>query len=263
MTHTIRIVDAFTDRPFAGNPAAVCVLDAPADEAWMRNVAREMNISETAFLYPIEGGHRLRWLTPTVEVKLCGHATLASAFVLWETGALRPDEEACFQTLSGWLNCRRSGESIEMDFPATPASPCAAPDGLAEAVGVELRWVGRSDLDYLVEVADESILRALKPDLGFLGRLPVRGVIVTCAGRATGFDFLSRFFAPAAGVDEDPVTGSAHCTLGPYWKPRLGKADMVAHQASQRGGEVGLSVLGERVLLRGRAVMMSTVELYH
>jgi len=261
MMSTIHIIDAFTDEPFSGNPAAVCVLDAPAEEKWMKLVAREMNLSETAFLCPIEGGYSLRWFTPAVEVKLCGHATLASAFTLWETAVLKPDEEARFHTLSGWLTCTREGKWIAMDFPATAAEPCATPDGLAEALGCKLLFVGCNGIDYLVEVANERALLALKPNFTALATLPMRGVIATCRGDSSEFDFVSRFFAPAAGVNEDPVTGSAHCALGPYWQAKLGKSDFSAFQDSERGGVVKLSVLGDRVLLRGQAVMMSKLKL--
>lgn len=258
----LHIVDAFTNRPFAGNPAAVCVLNAPRSEAWMKLVAREMNLSETAFLHPIAGGWSLRWFTPAVEVKLCGHATLASAFALWETGALAAHEPARFQTLSGWLTCRRDGAWIEMDFPAAIAKPCAAPGGLEEALGCPLRSCGLNDMDYLVEVADEATVRALRPNFSALAVLPVRGVIVTARSAAAEFDFVSRFFAPAAGVNEDPVTGSAHCALGPFWQAKLGKADFNAFQTSERGGVVKVGVRGDRVLLSGQAVMMSRVELF-
>lgn len=261
--HTLRVVDAFTARPFAGNPAAVCVLDKPADEAWMQLVAREMNLSETAFLHPIEGGYALRWFTPAVEVKLCGHATLASAHTLWETGVLALDQAARFQTLSGWLTCHRQDDWIGMDFPATPASACPPPSGLGEALGVAMRWVGSNGMDYLAEVADERTLRGLKPDFTALGALPIRGVIVTSPSDSTEFDFTSRFFAPAAGVNEDPVTGSAHCTLGPYWQAKLGKADFTARQVSIRGGVVKVAVRGERVLLGGQAVTTGKLDLFH
>lgn len=263
MPTSLHIVDAFTDHPFAGNPAAVCVLTQPADETWMKRVAREMNLSETAFLHPIEGGFSLRWLTPAVEVKLCGHATLASAFVLWQTGVFNPDEEIRFHTLSGWLTCRRLGEWIEMDFPAKVCDPFPEPPGLAEALGCALTFCGLNGMDYLVEIEDERQLRALRPDFAALSSLPVRGVIVTCRGESPEFDFLSRFFAPAAGVNEDPVTGSAHCALGPHWQARLGKAEFTAFQASERGGLVKLTVRGDRVRLRGQAVLMSRVELLH
>jgi len=188
---TLHIIDAFTDKPFRGNPAAVCLLDQPADEAWMKLVAREMNLSETAFLHSIEGGFSLRWLTPAVEVKLCGHATLASAFTLWETGVLKAEESARFHTLSGWLTCRRDGAWIEMDFPAKLCEPCQAPAGLAEALGCELLSCGLNGMDYLVEVADEATLRSLTPNFTSLAALPVRGVIVTCRGGSNGYDFLS------------------------------------------------------------------------
>lgn len=258
---SLLLIDAFTDKPFAGNPAAVCLLPGPHDATWMQLVAREMNLSETAFLHPIEGGWSLRWFTPSVEVELCGHATLASAFALAEEGILEPGGQARFHTRSGWLTCRRDGGWIEMDFPAVMARPCATPPGLAESLGVELLWTGQNGMDYLVEVADEKCLRGLRPDFSSLALLPVRGVIVTCRSESPEFDFVSRFFAPAAGVNEDPVTGSAHCALGPYWRTKLGKSDFTAFQASARGGVVKVGDRGERVLLRGQAVLMGRVEL--
>lgn len=263
MSRTLYVADAFSDRPFTGNPAAVCVLDAAVDERWMQLVAREMNLAETAFLHPIEGGFSLRWFTPAAEVKLCGHATLASAFVLWETGVLKTNEAARFHTLSGWLTCRQQGGWIEMDFPAIQTEVASAPNGLAMALGVSTSWCGRNGMDYLVEVADEAILRSLAPDLSALAKLEMRGLIVTCQGSTKEFDFLSRFFAPGVGVPEDPVTGSAHCALGPYWMAKLGKAEFTAYQASERGGVVKLTVQGDRVLLRGQAVMMSEVTFRH
>ncbi len=260
---TLHIVDAFTSEPFAGNPAAVCLLPGPSDELWMKRVAREMNLSETAFLYPMEGGFSLRWLTPAVEVKLCGHATLASAFALWETGVLDPGEIARFHTLSGWLTCEREGDWIAMDFPAKICLPCEPPAGLEEALGTELLFCGSNGMDYLVEVASAEVLRRLVPNLSLLSNLPVRGVIVTSGSDVEEIDFLSRFFAPAAGVNEDPVTGSAHCALGPYWQGKTGRNEYTAFQASERGGTVRLEVKGERVVLRGQAVLMSRVELLH
>jgi PhzF family phenazine biosynthesis protein len=259
---TLHVIDAFTDRPFGGNPAAVCLLERPAEESWMKLVAREMNLSETAFLHPVAEGYSLRWFTPAVEVNLCGHATLASAFALWETGASAA-ETLRFQTLSGELRCQREGDWIAMDFPAKRCEPAPVPDGLAEALGCELLTCGLNGMDYLVEVADEATLRGLKPNFTALSALPVRGVIVTCRGDGKPFDFLSRFFAPAAGVNEDPVTGSAHCALGPYWQARLGQSDFTAYQASERGGIVNLGVRDDRVILRGQAVRMSRVELMH
>jgi predicted PhzF superfamily epimerase YddE/YHI9 len=261
MNITLQVVDAFTNRPFAGNPAAVCVLPAPRDEAWMKLVAREMNLSETAFLHPTEGGFALRWFTPTVEVKLCGHATLASAHTLWETGALEPDQPARFHTLSGWLDCRRAGEWIEMDFPAHPVEAAEPPPVLLQGLGVKPVFVGRAAFQWLVEVADEAALRGLRPDFQRLSELPVQGIIVTAQPDAPEFDFVSRYFAPASGVNEDPVTGSAHCALGPYWQAKLGKADFTAYQASARGGVVKVSVRSDRVLLTGQAITVSRVQL--
>jgi len=254
-------VDAFTDRPFAGNPAAVCLLPGPADEAWMQSVAREMNLSETAFLHPDGDGYHLRWFTPAVEVALCGHATLASAHVLWEEGHLPASRQARFQTKSGLLTADRQGEWIELDFPATGPTPTPPPAGLVEALGVTPRYVGKSRFDYLLEVDAEETVRGLKPDLTALERVEARGVIVTARAKGAEFDFVSRFFAPRAGVAEDPVTGSAHCALGPYWQGRLGKADFTAYQASPRGGTIRVGVRGERVRLGGRAVTVLRGEL--
>lgn len=259
--HRLHVVDAFTHRPFRGNPAAVCLLDEPADEGWMKNVAREMNLSETAFLHPIEGGYALRWFTPAAEVKLCGHATLASAAVLWRTGVLPTETAARFHTLSGWLTCRCEGDWIAMDFPLRVAEPCPAPDGLAAALGCELRFCGANGTDFLVEVANEAVLRGLRPDFRAVMQLPVRGVIVTCRGESADYDFISRFFAPAVGVNEDPVTGSAHCALAAHWAAKLGRTALTGFQASARGGFVRVEPRGDRVLLRGQAVIMSEVRL--
>lgn len=259
----IRIVqvDAFTNQPFAGNPAAVCVLEKPRPDEWMRHVAREMNLSETAFLTPRDGGYNLRWLTPAVEVDLCGHATVASAHVLWEDGHLPAGAEARFHTRSGLLTANRRGEWIELDFPAKVAVGAEPPAELLRSLGLAgARYVGRNAFDYLVEVDSEETLRALHPDHSTLRRIPVRGVIVTAKGEGE-FDFVSRFFAPGAGVDEDPVTGSAHTALGPYWAERLGKTEFTAFQASARGGVVRVTVKGERVLLGGQAVTVMTGEL--
>jgi predicted PhzF superfamily epimerase YddE/YHI9 len=254
-------VDAFTDQAFAGNPAAVCLLTESRDETWMQNVAREMNLSETAFLQRQADGYSLRWFTPAVEVDLCGHATLASAHALWERGNLRPEQEARFHTRSGVLTAQRTPEGIRLDFPAVMAEPAEAPPGLTAALGATPRWVGRNRFDYLVEVASEAELRGLKPDFGRLAELPVRGVIVTAAASTAGFDFVSRFFAPGAGIAEDPVTGSAHCCLAPFWRSRLGKDAMIGYQASARGGVVGVRVVGSRVHLLGRAVTVLRGEL--
>jgi PhzF family phenazine biosynthesis protein len=254
-------VDAFTDRPFAGNPAAVCVLEAAAEESWMQYVAREMNLSETAFLYPEEGDYRLRWFTPSVEVELCGHATLASAHVLWESEMLKPADAARFRTRSGVLVAKRHDEWIEMDFPATPPVAETAADGLLESLGVKALWVGRSKFDYLVEVASEEEVRQVAPDFGALAEVEVRGVIVTARSEAPDSHFVSRFFAPAAGVNEDPVTGSAHCCLAAFWAERLGLREMEARQLSLRGGRVRVRFEGERVKLFGQAITVMTGEL--
>lgn len=247
-------VDAFTDRPFAGNPAAVCLLTEPANAEWMQNVAREMNLAETAFIHPTGDGFGLRWFTPAVEVELCGHATVASAHVLWETGTLAPDDLARFHTLSGLLTAERTGEWIELDFPARPAEEVDPPEGLAEALGAKPLFVGRSKYDYLLELPSEEAVRNADPDHRRLAALPVRGVIVTARGSDNPFHFISRFFAPGSGIDEDPVTGSAHCTLGPYWRERLGQDEFLAYQASPRGGVVRVRVEGDRVKLGGQAV---------
>ena len=254
-------VDAFTDKPFTGNPAGVCVLPAAKDDAWMQAVAREMNLAETAFLMKQADGFNLRWFTPTVEVELCGHATLASAHILWETGRLPLAAPARFHSLSGLLTAVRQGDAIELDFPATPDEPEALPAGLAEALGATPTYFGRSRFDCVAEVASEDIVRSLRPDFARLEALPARGLMVTSRASTPGFDFVSRFFGPAVGIDEDPVTGSAHCCLGPYWSKRLHKTELVAYQASARGGVVGVSVRGDRVRLSGRAVTVLVADL--
>ena len=261
MTLIIYQVDAFTDRPFAGNPAAVCLLSAPASEAWMQRLAGEMNVSETAFLLREAEGYRLRWMTPTVEVDLCGHATLASAHILWETGTVRAGEQVSFTTRSGLLAARRLGAWIELDFPARPPQPVASPTGLAEALGLTPVYVGRNNDDYLVEVAAVGDVQKAEPDQGLLKRLPVRGVIVTSRTEGGPYDFVSRYFAPAIGLDEDPVTGSAHTCLGPYWADKLNRRELLGYQASARGGVVGVRVEEGRVYLTGQAVTVLRSEL--
>lgn len=256
MTIPLFHVDAFTDKPFAGNPAAVCVLPAWRDHAWLQAVGAEMNLSETAFLVKAGDGYDLRWFTPTVEVDLCGHATLASAHVLWQEGFTK-QEVLRFQTRSGVLTARRDGSDIVLDFPLTPDEPAEAPPALADALGAAPRYVGRNQFDYLVEVDSEATLRRLAPDFRRLATLPVRGVIVTSRSDDPAFDFVSRFFAPGSGVDEDPVTGSAHCCLAAFWQKRLKKSSLVAYQASARGGVLRIDVRGERVDLGGRAVTVT------
>ncbi|HEX4955521.1 MAG TPA: PhzF family phenazine biosynthesis protein [Thermoanaerobaculia bacterium] len=251
-------IDAFTDQPFAGNPAAVCFLDGPRPDEWLAAVAREMNLSETAFLLPEGDGWLLRWFTPAVEVKLCGHATLASAHALWGTGRLRPEETARFHTLSGLLTARRRGEEIELDFPCHDVQPAEPSPGLTEALGLTSPpcCVGRYGEDFLLELESEAAVLALAPDFRRLGALEprVRGVSVTARASRPDADCVSRFFAPAAGVDEDPVTGSAHCGIGPYWLEKLGKDSVRAYQASARGGWLTIRREADRCLLAGRAV---------
>ncbi len=254
MTIKIYQVDAFTDKPFSGNPAVVCLLPQAWDAAWMQAVAKEMNLSETAFLLKQEDGYNLRWFTPAVEVDLCGHATLASAHILWETGILRREEQARFHTRSGLLIAGWKSGEIELNFPTKTEEPAQAPAGLLEALKVKAKYIGKSKFDYLVQVDSEETVRGLKPDFTVLKNIPVRGVIVTSRAASPGYDFISRFFAPAAGVNEDPVTGSAHCTLGPFWSRHLGKEDFLAYQASERGGVLRVRVAGDRVFLGGKAV---------
>lgn len=264
MTIPIVQVDAFTSQPFAGNPAAVCVLPAAKDARWMQHVAREMNLAETAFLERRGSGSTefdLRWFTPTVEVDLCGHATLASAHVLWETGQLAATEVARFHTRSGLLTATRRGDWIDLDFPLMPVTPIDPPAGLAEALGATPREVGRSRFDVLVEVEREAIVRDLQPDLRALAGIDARGVIVTSRAEAADLDFVSRFFAPQSGVDEDPVTGSAHCSLAAFWQTKLGKDRFVARQISARGGVLQVQIVGDRVRLGGQAVTVLRGEL--
>ena len=257
----ITVVDAFTDKPFAGNPAAVCILPEEKDKAWMHQVAREMNLSETAFLLIRPDHVALRWFTPQVEVDLCGHATLASAHVLWESGLMPAASTIRFRTKSGVLTAAQRGDWIELDFPSLISDWADAPPGLVDALGAKPKAVAKYKFDYLVEMASEAVVRDLKPDLGMIATLPVRGVVVTAAATTPGFDFVSRFFAPAVGVPEDPVTGSAHCALAPYWEKKLGKREFLAYQASPRGGVVKLRLNGERVALCGQAVTVLRAEL--
>ncbi len=261
MPRPIAIVDAFTDRPFSGNPAAVCLLDAPADEGWMQSVAAEMNLSETAFVHQLPGGEfGLRWFTPTTEVDLCGHATLASAHLLWETGWLSQDAEARFETRSGQLRARLASDGIELDFPARPVREAAAPPALLQGLGVEPAWVGHESSAWLALLDSEEDVRSLRPDMGLLGALPEL-VIVTARSDAPRYDFVSRCFAPSWGIPEDPVTGAAHCSLGPFWQERLEKSNLIGYQASARGGVVRVRLAGNRALLRGQAVTVMRGEL--
>ena len=262
MSWVIYQVDAFADRPFSGNPAGVCILERAAPERWMQAVAAEMNVAETAFLVRRDdGAFDLRWFTPSIEVDLCGHATLASAHVLWDERVLPEGERARFHTKSGPLTAWREADTIRMDFPAEPVTATEAPTVLAEALGVPFTFAGKNRMDWLVEVADEAVVKAVRPDLRALVTLNVRGVIVTARSAMPERDFVSRFFAPGAGVDEDPVTGSAHCALAPYWAERLGKRALAGYQASARGGTVECTVAGDRVVLGGRAVTVLRAKL--
>ena len=255
-------VDAFTRAPFAGNPAAVCFLTRTRSDGWMQALAREMNLSETAFVQRrADAEFDLRWFTPTVEVDLCGHATLATAHVVWEQELLPVTAAARFHTRSGLLTATTSDDGITLDFPAEPDEVVDAPGGLVEALGVEPTYLGRNRFDYLVELRDETTVKAVSPDFRRLAALRTRGVIVTARSDAPEYDFVSRFFAPGAGVDEDPVTGSAHCCLGPYWQRRLGRDTFTARQVSPRGGVVGVRVASDRVFLSGQAVTVFTAEL--
>lgn len=254
-------IDAFASRPFSGNPAAVCLLDRVYPAEWMQAVAAEMNLSETSFVRPLGEGFELRWFTPAVEVDLCGHATLAAAHVLWQAGMAAGGNPIDFLTRSGTLRASRAGDRIELDFPATPPVEAEPPAGLLAALGVEPRFVGRTRFDYLLLVDSEAQLRALRPDFARLAEVETRGVIVTSVSEDPQYDFVSRFFAPAVGVDEDPVTGSAHCCLAPFWQARLNRASLTAYQASQRGGVVWLRAQGGRVILGGQAVAVWSGEL--
>lgn len=255
-------VDAFTDQPFAGNPAVVCLLDSPRDDRWMQHVAHEMRVSETAFLLPGHDGFQLRWFTPLVEVDLCGHATLAAAHVLWETGRSALDRPARFHTRSGVLTATLAAPWIELDFPATLVHASPAPAGYLAGLGItHALFVGRAGPRHLVEVATPDIVRSLRPDFAALRALPGRGIAVTARGDGRPYDFVSRYFAPWVGVDEDPVTGSVHCALAGFWASRLARPNLLACQASARGGEIRLRVEGERVHLGGRAVTIASGEL--
>lgn len=247
-------VDAFTDKPFAGNPAAVCILPETAAEDWMQHLANEMNLSETAFLVRQEDGFNLRWFTPAVEVELCGHATLASAHILWEQGFLSSDRQARFFTRSGLLSAVRKDQWIELDFPAEPEMQTEMPEALLKAFGVSVRYVGKNRFDFLIELESAQAVRKMVPDFTLLSSIAGRGFIVTSRSDSSQYDFISRFFAPAAGVNEDPVTGSAHCCLGPYWAKKLGRKELVGYQASARGGVVKVRVGDDRVYLGGQAV---------
>jgi PhzF family phenazine biosynthesis protein len=248
-------VDAFTDKPFCGNPAAVCVLSRPADEGWMQQLAQEMNLSETAFFHPFRDGYKLRWFTPYPRGGFVRtrHAGLGAHPVGSQLHL--PNESARFHTRSGLLTARKNREQwIELDFPAMAPEPAELPEAVLSALGVTPLYTGKNGMDYLVEIGSEAELMRVRPDFRKLAEAPVRGVIVTSRSDSNAYDFVSRFFAPAAGVDEDPVTGSAHCALTPYWAAKLGKNQLNAFQASYRGGVLKVRTSGDRVILAGKAI---------
>ncbi|MDD4138497.1 MAG: PhzF family phenazine biosynthesis protein [Methanoregula sp.] len=254
MQAELHLVDAFTSSPFRGNTAGVCIPDGPADPAWMQQVAVELKHSETAFLFPEGENWNLRWFTPAKEIELCGHATLAAASVLYSTGRVPGVKAIVFETLSGNLTVRQDGDWISMDFPAEPAASSMAIPGLGQALGVEPLYTSRTRFDILVELPLADDVCSLDPDMNALSALRARGFIVTAASDLPHFDFVSRFFAPSIGVPEDPVTGSAHCSLGPYWGAKLNKTELVGFQCSARGGSVRVRLAGDRVILEGHAV---------
>ena len=261
MTVVFYHVDAFTQDAFKGNPAGVCLLTKPADEKWMQNIAMEINLSETAFLWPLKDGYSLRWFTPVSEVDLCGHATLASAHVLWESGELNRDSDARFYTKSGLLTAHREEDWIELNFPSEPEEKTIPPQFLLDGLGIEATYIGKNRFDYLIEVNSEAAVRRIMPNWTLLKKIDTRGIIVTSRSTSPDYDFISRAFFPSIGINEDPVTGSAHCCLGPYWQHKLSKNELIGYQASQRGGMVKVHVHGERVLLAGRAITVMKGEI--
>jgi PhzF family phenazine biosynthesis protein len=254
-------IDAFTDRPFAGNPAAVCILTEPQDEEWMQAVAAEMNLSETAFVVPRGDQFGLRWFTPETEVDLCGHATLATAHALWERGVVDRGTTLRFRSRGGELTASRHEHLIELDFPADPVEPCQLSPSILEAIGARPMYVGRGKFDYLIQVDGEAEVIALQPDLNVLAGVETRGFIVTGSTEGSQYDFISRYFAPGFGIPEDPVTGSAHCTLASFWSEKLGQLEFAAYQASRRGGWLHVKLDGERVKLRGQAITVTRGEI--
>lgn len=262
---TLCQVDAFSAVPFKGNPAGVCVLERVMPDEWMLHLAEEMNLSETAFVLKKSRCYSLRWFTPKTEVSLCGHATLATAHILWELGILKDNEEAVFETKSGILRARKEGVAIEMDFPARIVEPIAENRDLNRSLGVSPVFTGLYAKEngnvYLLEVETDRVVKEMSPDFGLLLMTDARAVIVTSRSTQAEYDFISRFFAPAVGINEDPVTGSAHCYLTPYWTQKMGKTEMKAFQASRRTGEIGCRLMGDRVVLQGQAVTIFRAEL--
>ena len=261
MSCPIYIVDAFTDKAFKGNPAAVCLPKEDVDSSWMQNVAAEMNLSETAFLRKSIKGFNIRWFTPEVEVDICGHATLASAHVLWESSFLEKGEKAIFNSKSGILTAEKKNKEIELNFPSMPIKDISGTEKLQEVLGTNVIYEGKAKGYYIFEVESEKMVKNLKPNFSALEKITDCGVIVTSNSTSDEFDFVSRFFAPAYGINEDPVTGSAHCVLGPHWREKLNKKSMRAFQASERGGVLRIRVEDERVYIAGKAVTVLKGEL--
>jgi PhzF family phenazine biosynthesis protein len=256
-------VDAFTDKPFSGNPAGVCMLESEKPASWMQSFAAEMNLAETAFLLPEEGGYHLRWFTPKVEVDLCGHATLGASHILWEQGYLAEDKEAHYTSRSGVLTAKKNGSWIALNFPTAEVTACQAPEDLLPGLGLsKVKFIGTDKTDLLVELETEEQVRTLTPDISRLGKIHnARGIMVTSRASSSDFDFVSRFFAPAVGISEDPVTGSMHCALTWYWSGKLGKKDLMAYQASARGGVLRVHLKGPRVEIEGQACTVFKGEL--
>lgn len=254
-------VDAFTNDPFRGNPAAVCLLKEPCNDKWMQSLAAEMNLSETAFLLPEGDGWRLRWFTPKTEVSLCGHATLASAKVLFETGLAEKESPISFQTKSGLLSARWSDGMIELDFPCMTLEPVEINPQASSALGISPVASVRSGDYFLFEAENAKAVRLAAPDFKALAATSTPEVIITARSDQPGFDFISRFFAPQLGIDEDPVTGSAHCLLTPYWAVKLGKTELMAHQASTRGGVLAVKLAKDRVKIAGDARIVFEAQL--
>jgi PhzF family phenazine biosynthesis protein len=247
-------VDAFTDRLFTGNPAAVVLLEGQRESAWMQTVAAEMNLSETAFVHPLQGGFHLQWFTPATEVELCGHATLSAAHILWQTGLVKESDRIRFSTLSGWLGAEKKGPIIELDFPFAPVTEADASEEIIRAVGAVPDRVSLSRENWIFEYSDESIVKGIKPDFAALKERKGSGLAVTAISDRPGIDFVSRYFTPWHGINEDPVTGSAHCYLGTYWGKKLGKSQLTGYQASARGGIVSVRLSAERVYIGGKAL---------
>ena len=261
-TQELYQVDAFASELFTGNPAGVCILESWLPEETMQAIALENNLAETAFAVRVGECYEIRWFTPEVEVELCGHATLASAHILWEQGILAPESPARFHTRSGLLSAVRKDAWIEMDFPAEPETLADFPSDIFKAFGADARYVGKNRFDFLLEFESDETIRKMAPNFSLLSHVSSRGFIVTSTSDSDQYDFMSRFFAPAAGINEDPVTGSAHCCLGPYWAEKLGKNELTGYQASKRGGVVKVRVGDERVYLSGQAITVMRATLF-